>query len=207
MLDVKDKTEEQYWQAFEERDSSADGTFFVAVRSTGIYCNPSCPSRRPKRENVMFFTSPETAEQAGFRACKRCRPREAAQGDQQVELAQRVCRYIEQHLESVVGLSELGKQVNMSPYHLQRIFKRVMGITPRQYAEAYRLGQFKAQLKEGESVTGALYEVGYSSSSRLYERAPGQLGMTPTAYRRGGAGMHITYAIVDRDDAFRWPFR
>src|SRR5712692_1451415 len=195
--DTKEAIEEQYWQAVVERDSRADGTFFVAVRSTGIYCKPSCPSRRPKRKNVMFFTSPEEAEQAGYRPCKRCRPREIGQADPQVEIAQSVCRYIEQHLEGAVGLAELSQHFNMSPFHLQRIFKRVMGISPRQYAEAYRLGQFKAQLKERESVTEALYEVGYSSSSRLYERAPGQLGMTPTAYRRGGAGMHISYTIVD----------
>src|SRR5579863_290004 len=197
MHDVMNEIEEQYWQAFMERDSRADGTFFVAVRSTGIYCKPSCPSRRPKRENVVFFALPEAAEQAGYRACKRCHPRETAQADSQVELAQSICRYIEQHLGSVLSLAELSKQVNMSPFHLQRIFKRVMGISPRQYAEAYRLGQFKAQLKEGETVTEALYEVGYSSSSRLYERAPGQLGMTPTTYRRGGVGMRIGYTIVD----------
>jgi len=194
---VKDALEEQYWQAVEERDSRADGTFFVAVRSTGIYCKPSCPSRRPKRENVSFFASPEAAEQAGYRTCKRCRPREVAQTDPQVEIAQRICRYIEQHLEGAISLADLSDQFNISPFHLQRIFKRVMGISPRQYAEAYRLDQFKMQLKERDSVTEALYEVGYSSSSRLYERAPGQLGMTPTTYQRGGAGMHISYTIVD----------
>lgn len=197
MQDVKDVIEEQYWQAVVERDSSANGTFFVAVRSTGIYCKPLCPSRRPKRENVSFYTSPEEAEQAGYRACKRCRPRETAQADPQVEIAQRICRYIEQHLEGSISLADLSDQFNISPFHLQRIFKRVMGISPRQYAEAYRLDQFKTQLKERESVTEALYEVGYSSSSRLYERAPGQLGMTPTTYQRGGAGMHISYTIVD----------
>ncbi len=117
--------------------------------------------------------------------------------DPQVELVQRACRYIEQHLDDMPGLAELGAQVNVSPFHLQRVFKRVMGISPRQYAEARRLGQFKEQLKEGETVTQALYEVGFSSSSRLYERAPDQLGMTPTTYRRGGPGMHISYTIVD----------
>ncbi len=197
MQHVKDNIEEQYWQAVVERDSSADGTFFVAVRSTGIYCKPSCPSKRPKRENVMFFTSPEAAEQAGFRACKRCHPREGVEADPQVELVQRACRYIEEHIEDSLGLAELSAHVNMSPYHLQRVFKRIMGITPRQYAEARRLDQLKEQLKEGESVTKALYEVGYSSSSRLYERTPVQLGMTPTTYRRGGPGMHINYSIVD----------
>lgn len=197
MQHVKETIEEQYWQAFVEKDSRANGMFFVAVRSTGVYCKPSCPSKRPKRENVSFYISPEAAEQAGYRPCKRCRPREMDQTDPQVEIAQRICRYIEQHLEGPISLADLSEQFNISPFHLQRIFKRVMGISPRQYADAYRLSQFKTQLKEKESVTAALYEVGYSSSSRLYERAPEQLGMTPTTYRRGGAGMHISYTIVD----------
>jgi len=197
MQDVKDVIEEQYWQAVIAKDSRANGTFFVGVRSTGVYCKPSCPSRQPKRENVSFFPSPEAAEQAGYRACKRCHPRDIGQADPQVEIAQGICRYIEQHLEGALSLADLGTQFSISPFHLQRLFKRVMGISPRQYAEAHRLEQFKAQLKERESVTEALYEVGYSSSSRLYERAPGQLGMTPTIYQRGGAGMYISYTIVD----------
>ncbi|HEV2581917.1 MAG TPA: bifunctional DNA-binding transcriptional regulator/O6-methylguanine-DNA methyltransferase Ada [Ktedonobacteraceae bacterium] len=188
--------EDRYWQAVMERDSGVDGQFVYAVRSTGIYCRPSCPSRRPKREEVVFFQQPMAAEEAGFRACKRCRPRENA-ADPQVELAQRVCDAIEQRLDDMPGLAELSSQVNVSPYHLQRVFKRVMGISPRQYAEARRLDRFKEQLKEGETVTQALYGVGFSSSSRLYERAPDQLGMTPTVYRRGGPGMQITYTIVD----------
>src|SRR6266849_717880 len=121
MQDVKVTIEDQYWQAIVERDSRADGTFFVAVRSTGIYCKPSCPSRRPKRENVMFFTSPEEAEQAGYRPCKRCRPRETGQTDPQVEIAQSVSRYIEQHLEGAISLADLSEQFNISSFHLQRI--------------------------------------------------------------------------------------
>lgn len=195
--------EDRYWQAVLEHDAASNGAFVYAVRSTGIYCKPSCPSRRPRREEVQFFAQPAAAakaEQAGFRACKRCQPGLDSPGqatDPQVELVQRACRYIEQHFEETPNLAELGAQVNLSPFHLQRVFKRVMGISPRQYAEAYRLGQLKAQLKEGESVTQALYEVGFSSSSRLYERAPLQLGMTPTTYRQGGLGMYIAYAIVD----------
>ncbi|HZS76596.1 MAG TPA: bifunctional DNA-binding transcriptional regulator/O6-methylguanine-DNA methyltransferase Ada [Ktedonobacteraceae bacterium] len=184
--------EEDYWQAVLNRDRSSNGRFVYAVRSTGIYCNPSCSSRKPKREQVVFFARPEEAEEAGFRPCKRCSPKH---GDPQLEIVQQTCRYIEEHLEA--GLEELGAQVGLSPFHLQRVFKRVMGISPRQYAEAKRLEQLKEQLKEGETVTGALYEVGFSSSSRLYERAPEQLGMTPTAYRNGGKGMHIRYTIVD----------
>jgi AraC family transcriptional regulator, regulatory protein of adaptative response / methylated-DNA-[protein]-cysteine methyltransferase len=189
--------EENYWQAMLARDHSYDGTFVFGVRSTGIYCNPSCPSRRPRREQVVFFPLPEAAEQAGFRACRRCRPGETTLLASQVELVQQACRYIETHLDEPLTLTDLGAQVHLSSYHLQRVFKRVMGITPRQYAEAYRLGQLKAQLKDGEPVTRALYDVGYGSSSRLYERVPTQLGMTPTVYRQGGKDMRINYTIVD----------
>jgi AraC family transcriptional regulator, regulatory protein of adaptative response / methylated-DNA-[protein]-cysteine methyltransferase len=189
--------EDQYWQAVMTRDEELDGVFVYAVRSTGVYCRPSCPSRRPKREQVLFFVRPEAAEEAGFRACKRCRPRELSSREEQVALVQQLCHYIEEHLESQLTLTDLGEQAHLSPYHLQRVFKSVMGITPRQYAEACRMGQFKARLREGETVTTALFDAGYSSSSRLYERAPGQLGMTPVTYRKGGAGMQIRYTIVD----------
>lgn len=189
--------EDQYWQAVMTRDEELDGVFVYAVRSTRVYCRPSCPSRRPKREQVLFFVRPEAAEEAGFRACKRCRPREASSREEQVALVQQLCTYIEKHFERQVTLTDLGEQVHLSPYHLQRMFKRVMGITPRQYAEAYRMEQFKTRLKEGETVTTALFDAGYSSSSRLYERVPGQLGMTPVTYRKGGAGMHIRYTIVN----------
>jgi AraC family transcriptional regulator, regulatory protein of adaptative response / methylated-DNA-[protein]-cysteine methyltransferase len=188
--------EEHYWQAVLERDSQANGVFVYAVRSTGIYCKPSCPSRRPRREQVTFFAQPELAEQAGFRACRRCQPRGDEQ-DAHIELVQRACRYIEQHLDETVRLEQLGAELGLSQAYAQRIFKRVLGISPRQYAEAQRLEQIKSQLKDGVSVTRTLYEVGYSSSSRLYERAPEQLGMTPTTYQRGGAGMQIVYTIVD----------
>lgn len=188
--------EDAYWQAVMERDGRANGTFVYAVRSTGIYCKPSCPSRKPRREQVVFFTEPAEAEQAGFRACRRCQPRENV-SDAQVELVEHACRYIEQHLDETLRLEQLGAEVGLSQTYAQRLFKRVMGISPRQYAEAQRLERIKSQLKEGTSVTTTVYEVGYSSSSRLYERAPGQLGMTPTTYKRGGAGMVIEYTIVD----------
>ena len=189
--------EEQYWQAVLDKDATADGTFVYGVRSTGIYCNPSCPSRRPQRQHVVFFAQPEAAEQAGFRACRRCYPNTLSSQQAQVERVQRVCRYIESHRHELLTLEVLGEQVAMSAFHLQRVFKRVMGITPRQYAEACRLGLFKEQLREGDGVTKALYEAGYNSSSRLYERTHTQLGMTPTLYRKGGKGMSITYTIVD----------
>ncbi len=186
-----------YWQAVLSRDSGSDGAFVFAVRSTGIYCKPSCPARRPRRENVVFFSLAKAAEEAGFRACQRCRPQEAALSNPQVELVQRICRYIEIHSEEPLTLATLSKQMYVSPYHLQRIFKRVVGVTPRQYIQAQRIEHLKMQIKEGEAVTQALYDVGYGSSSRLYEQAPEQLGMTPTTYRDGGKGMHIHYTIVD----------
>lgn len=186
--------EELCWQAVLERDQKADGTFVYAVRSTGIYCRPSCPSRRPHRDQVVFFARPELAGEAGFRECLRCQPR----GIQpQVELAQRICHYIENNLDGPLTLDDLSQELNVSPHHLQRVFKKIMGVSPRQYAEAYRLNQLKARLREGEAVTSAIYEAGYGSSSRLYERAPQQLGMTPAAYRKGGNGMSIEFAIVD----------
>jgi AraC family transcriptional regulator of adaptative response/methylated-DNA-[protein]-cysteine methyltransferase len=184
------------WQAVLNRDAQADGTFVYAVHSTGVYCRPSCPSRRPRRDRVSFFALPEAAEHAGFRACKRCHPEQAAIRDPHVELVQRVCRAIAANPEGPLTLATLSADVNLSPFHLQRIFKRVMGITPKQYADAARMERFKGELRKGEAVTSALYGAGYGSSSRLYERADTQLGMTPAVYRKGGAGMQLTYAIV-----------
>jgi AraC family transcriptional regulator, regulatory protein of adaptative response / methylated-DNA-[protein]-cysteine methyltransferase len=189
--------ETSYWQAVLTRDRDFDGSFVYAVRSTGIYCRPSCPSRRPKREQVLFFPLAEAAEQAGFRACRRCQPQKGDDYTEQIALVQQACRSIEANLEDDLTLASLGARLYISPYHLQRSFKRVLGITPRQYAETCRLGQFKTRLREGENVTRAMFEAGYSSSSRLYERAPAHLGMTPTAYRKGGLGMNINYTIVD----------
>ncbi len=184
------------WRAVLARDVRFDGVFVYAVRSTGIYCRPSCPSRRPRREQVIFFPLPEAADRAGFRPCRRCRPREAAAGNPWVEAIRRLCRYIEANLEGPLTLTAFSAQVGISPYHLQRTFKRILGVTPRQYADARRMGRFKARLREGQSVAAALYEAGYGSSSRLYERAQAQLGMTPATYRRGGRGMRIGYTIV-----------
>lgn len=184
------------WQAVLSRDARFDGSIFFGVRSTGIYCRPSCPARRPHREQVVFFSIPEAAEIAGFRSCRRCRPRAASTTDPQVDMVQRACRYIEDHNDAPPTLEALSAHTGVSPYHLQRVFKRVAGITPRQYAEACRLSEFKSRVKNGESVAGAMYDAGYGSSSRLYERAPSQLGMTPADYRRGGKGTQITYTMV-----------
>jgi AraC family transcriptional regulator of adaptative response/methylated-DNA-[protein]-cysteine methyltransferase len=188
---------EQCWRAVLARDSRCDGTFVYAVASTGIYCRPSCPARRPRRDQVRFFATPEAAAQAGFRPCRRCRPDEVHAQNAQAELVQTVCRYIEANLDGTLTLEALGAHANVSPHHLQRTFKRVTGISPRQYAEACRLGSLKAHLREGQAVTHALYEAGYGSSSRLYERAADQIGMTPATYRKGGQGMHVGYTIVD----------
>jgi AraC family transcriptional regulator, regulatory protein of adaptative response / methylated-DNA-[protein]-cysteine methyltransferase len=192
---IRSKDDDVFWQAVQARDARFDGRFFFGVRSTGIYCRPSCPARRPRREQVVFFQIPEAAEQAGFRSCRRCRPRTAATSDSQVMMVRRACRYIEDQVDATPTLEALSKYVSVSPFHLQRVFKRVTGITPRQYAEACRLSRFKSRVKKGDSVTAAMYDAGYGSSSRLYERAPSQLGMTPANYRRGGKGTRIYYTM------------
>src|SRR2546423_2817881 len=187
----------EMWNAVLARDASSDGSFVCAVRSTGIYCRPSCPARRPKREQVSFFSLPEAAEQAGFRACKRCRPRRAKMVDPQIELVRRVCHIIDEHDEEAVTLERLSSITGANAQDLQRTFKELMGITPRQYAESQRLKNFKANVKQGSSVTDAMYDAGYGSSRALYEKSSSQLGMTPATYGRGGKGMRIVYTIAD----------
>jgi AraC family transcriptional regulator of adaptative response/methylated-DNA-[protein]-cysteine methyltransferase len=189
--------ETAYWRGVLARDRQLDGTFVFAVRSTGIYCRPSCPARRPTRKQVMFFPLPEAAERAGFRPCRRCRPEEAAARDPHAELVQRVCHWIEASDNGPISLPDLAAEAGVSPSHLQRTFKRLMGISPREYSEARRLHELKSRLQKGQNVTRALYEAGYGSSSRLYERSSAQLGMTPGTYRQGGRGMEIGYTIVD----------
>jgi AraC family transcriptional regulator of adaptative response/methylated-DNA-[protein]-cysteine methyltransferase len=186
----------QWWQSVLARDASEDGRFVFAVSSTGVYCRPSCPSKRPRRENVTFFRKPDEAEKAGFRACLRCRPR-AIGGNAQMETVKAVCRYIEQHLDEPVTLRRLGSAFHQSPFHLQRTFKAVLGITPRAYADSCRMNLLKRNLRAGHSVTRALYDAGYGSSSRLYERTASQLGMTPDKYRRGAIAAPIRYTFTD----------
>ncbi len=178
------------------KDTRFDGQFVFAVSSTGVYCRPSCPSRRAHRERVKFFALPEAAEQAGFRACLRCQPQRAHVLDPQIELVQRVCRYLNTSDSETLKLAELASHTGVSVFHLQRTFKRVMGISPRQYLAARRFGNFKTLVRKGDSVTSALYESGFNSSSRLYEHAAEELGMTPATYSRGGRGVNINYTIV-----------
>src|ERR1017187_82863 len=182
--------DDQRWQAVQQRDVNADGQFVFAVRSTGIYCRPSCPARRPARHQVVFFPSCDAAEQHGFRACRRCHPREVSA---HATMVTRVCRLIEADLEEPLSLAALGDKVGVSPFHLQRIFKRALGVSPRAYADACRFRAFKRQLKQGPSATNAVYAAGYGSSSRAYERTASRLGMTPTRYRQGGEQTRIHY--------------
>jgi AraC family transcriptional regulator of adaptative response/methylated-DNA-[protein]-cysteine methyltransferase len=187
---------ERMWEAVAAKDSRFDGQFVFAVTSTKIYCRPSCPSRRPRRERVKFFDLPDAAEQAGFRACLRCEPRHTRMLDPQVALVQRVCHFLDASQTEKVKLADLASHAGVSTFHLQRTFKRIMGISPRQYLTARRFGNFKTLVREGEPVTQALYDSGFNSSSRLYEHAPQELGMTPATYGRGGQGTNISYTIV-----------
>ena len=187
----------ELWNAVLARDSSRDGSFVFAVRSTGIYCRPSCPARRPRREQVSFFQIPEAAEQAGFRACRRCHPRRSRTDDPQIELVQRICHLIDEHDEQPMTLETMSTETGVSAHHLQRVFKDLMGITPRQYAESRRLKQFKSKVKNGASVTDAMYDAGYGSSRGLYEKSSERLGMTPATYGHGGRGMRIIYTLAN----------
>jgi AraC family transcriptional regulator of adaptative response/methylated-DNA-[protein]-cysteine methyltransferase len=194
--DPMKNSNESRWQAIMARDADQDGKFVFGVSSTGVYCRPSCPARRPRRENVRFFLAPAAAEKAGYRACLRCRP-QAIGGHPRADMVKAICRYIEQHLDETISLARLGRVFDQSPFHLQRTFKSVLGITPRAYAESCRMNQLKRNLQAGHSVTRAMYDAGYSSSSRLYERTASQLGMTPDKYRRGAIAAVIRYTMSD----------
>jgi AraC family transcriptional regulator of adaptative response/methylated-DNA-[protein]-cysteine methyltransferase len=175
------------WAAVTERDTAADGAFFYAVVTTGIYCRPSCPSRKPKRENVRFYESPAEAEAAGYRPCRKCLGQDAAEGRRRQAVTE-ACALLDAAEETAPTLEELAAVTGLSPYHLQRTFKAVTGVSPRQYWDARRLERLRQNLKSGEAVAPALYGAGYGSSSRLYEKARGQLGMTPATYGKGGRG-------------------
>lgn len=180
------------WQALAARDVRADGAFIYAVRSTGIYCRPGCPSRLPKRANTLFFDSPQAAEQEGFRPCLRCRPQAVAPA---AAMVARICEVIDARLHERVTLADLAAAVALSPWHLQRLFRQTLGVTPRQYQQARRLAHFKQSLQQGASVAAAGFDAGFSSSSRMYAGARG-LGMRPSAYRSKGQGMAIYYSVA-----------
>ncbi len=181
---------EHYWKAVAARDASFDGRFVYAVESTGIYCRPSCPSRRPGREQVVFFPQPESAEKAGFRPCRRCHP--AASGSPDADLLRRACRAWQPDSDVAAVAAQLG----ISAVKLRGVFRRTLGITPRQYADEVRTAAFKSEVRNGRGVTEALYEAGYGSSSRLYEGAAARFGMTPAVYQKGGRGMAIAYTTA-----------
>lgn len=196
--EMREKTNwnDEYWQAVAERDARYDGRFVFAVQSTGIYCRPSCPSRRPDAARVSFFPGPAEAEAAGFRACKRCRPNGPAGNPAHVELARQVSAYLDAHRDEPVTLAGLAAEFHTSPYHLQRIFKRTTGISPRQYHQALRSGDLKAELRQAATITGAIYQAGYGSSSGFYQNGAARIGMSPRAYRQGGQSMTIHYTIT-----------
>jgi len=181
------------WHAVERRDSTYDGRFVYGVRSTGVFCKPSCPSRRALRANVEFFSTTAEAERAGFRACRRCKPTDAGVHP----AVERAREYLDAHTDRLVSLDELAAAVGMSASHVQRSFKRVVGASPKAYQAEARMQRFKARLRAGDTVSRATYEAGFGSSSRVYERAAQSLGMTPASYRRGGAGVRIAYTIED----------
>ena len=186
---------EIYWKAVETNDARFDGAFVYGVNSTGIYCKPSCASRLPKRENVAFFDSVPAAERGGFRACLRCKPQQGEAVDPQTATAVRACAILERG--EPVSLAELSAQLNLSAAHLQKVFKEIIGVSPKKYAAAKRLEKFKDEIKNGSGVTGAMYEAGFGSSSRLYENVAEKLGMTPKTYAAKGKNMLINYTIAD----------
>lgn len=184
------------WKPLAARDSAADGTFVYGVTSTGIYCRPSCPSRRPRADRVRFFDAPIGARQAGFRPCKRCRPDTVGLAQPGVEAVRRASAYLAVHADQPVTLDHLARVAAMSPSHLQRRFKAIVGLSPREYQAAVRAGRLRSSLRDGRDVTTAIYESGYGSPSRVYEASPTGRGMLPSVYRRGGAGMRIAYVTV-----------
>jgi len=190
---VSPRAEARYWQATLARDTQADGAFFFAVKSTRVYCRPSCPARRPLRKNTLFFSTRREAEQQGFRPCQRCKPNEIPAA---VRIVQRAAQVLASDHEEAVNIAELARKIGVKTEALRRAFRRQAGLTPKELAAALRLRKFKKLLREGGSITDALYATGYGSSSRVYERSDAHLGMTPATYQKGGKGMKIRYATA-----------
>jgi AraC family transcriptional regulator, regulatory protein of adaptative response / methylated-DNA-[protein]-cysteine methyltransferase len=187
----------QVWRAVLDRDRRYDGMFVYAVKSTGVYCRPSCASRRPRREMAEFFENPQEAERAGYRSCLRCRPTELHGEREMPQVITRVCRFIDDIVDEGPTLDRLAEVAGVSSFHLQRSFKGALGISPRQYAELKRFLRFKSRLQQGDDVTTAMYEAGFSGPSRLYERSASAMGMKPSEYRTGAAGKQIRYTLAD----------
>jgi AraC family transcriptional regulator of adaptative response/methylated-DNA-[protein]-cysteine methyltransferase len=187
-------TEDSRWQAVVERDARAEGHFLYGVKTTGIYCRPGCASRLPRQENVLFFDDFETAEAAGYRPCKRCTPQAPKAVDPAVDAVVQACRMIEE-AKQPPSLDELADAAGYSKYHFHRLFKRIVGVTPAQYAAEKRSDRLRSELQNKSAVTDAIFSAGFESSSRFYETAASSLGMKPTEYRDGGPGMSIRYAI------------
>lgn len=185
---------EECWSAIRRRDGRYDGRFVYGVRTTGIFCRPSCRSRLAKRENVRFYPSPDAAQQGGLRACLRCRPLEPAGADPRVEAMARVARLIESRADEPLSLAELARAAGLSPSHLQRTFRKVMGVSPKEYQTAIRFERLKSALRAEAPVLDAVFDAGFGSTSRVYERIDDRLGMTPSAYRAGGDGEIVAYA-------------
>jgi AraC family transcriptional regulator of adaptative response/methylated-DNA-[protein]-cysteine methyltransferase len=192
-LKITANAAERYWRATLARDTRADGTFILGVLSTRIYCRPSCPARRPLRRNVVFFLTGEEAEKQGFRPCLRCKPNEKSGA---LQLVERAARELASGGEEIFRVAALAEKLDVTPSALRRAFQQVTGLAPRDLADALRLNRFKNLLRAGRNITDALYETGYGSSSRVYERSDAQLGMTPAAYQKGGKGMKLEYTIA-----------
>lgn len=186
--------DEARWAAVLRRDRAADGAFVFAVRTTGVYCRPSCASRHPRRENASFHADPAAAERAGFRACRRCKPTEMSLAERQTALVVAACRKIET-AEEMPSLDELAEAAGLSRFHFHRMFKSVAGVTPKAYADAHRADRMRDELEQTGTVTEAIYGAGFNSNGRFYAAAPQRLGMTPTAFRDGGTGAEIRFAI------------
>jgi AraC family transcriptional regulator of adaptative response/methylated-DNA-[protein]-cysteine methyltransferase len=192
---VSELEQDPRWAAVVARDKRADGTFFYSVKTTGVYCRPSCASRRPSPVNVGFHPTIADAERAGFRACQRCRPNGTSFEAEQAAMIADVCRAIES-ADEAPKLAELARIAGLSPFHFHRVFKSAMGVTPREYVTAHRAKRVREQLgRANGTVTDAIYDAGYNSSGRFYETAGQRLGMTPTAYRAGGANAKIRFAV------------